>query len=151
MLFEFIAAVKQARDQRRHVFLCGNGGSAANALHIANDLVACGVFAVALTGNIATLTAIANDYGYAEVFARQLNVYADAGDLLIVLTGSGNSPNVLRAVEVANQKHLRTWAISGGGEVYHVAQRTILTSNNMQESEEKQLYIGHQLCVALKD
>ena len=87
-----------------HVYLCGNGGSAANAIHIANDLVSVGIRAHPLTADVATLTAIANDYGYEFVFSRQLAVFAQRGDLLIVLSGSGNSENILQAL--ASAKHL---------------------------------------------
>lgn len=132
------------------VYLCGNGGSAANAIHIANDLVSCGIRAQPLTADIATLTAIANDFGYEEVFSKQIEVFAESGDMLIVLSGSGNSPNVLRAIEAAKAKGLETWAIVGGGKAAEIADHKIMTHWNMQASEQAQLIIGHDIMKSIK-
>ena len=132
-------AVKKAK----RVYLCGNGGSAANANHIANDLVSCGIKAIPLT-EISTLTAIANDYGYQYVFSHQLKVFGEKGDLLIALSGSGNSPNILNALRTAKDMGLDTWAIVGGGLAKKLSRHT-LTNPNMQESEQVQLEIGHRL------
>ena len=127
------------------MYLCGNGGSAANALHLANDWLSCGIKTQALTADVATLTALANDEGYDSVFARQIEVLGKPEELLIVLSGSGNSPNVLRAIEMASRKGLVTWAITGGGEALTLADHVIKTPANMQQSEERQLVIGHQV------
>lgn len=136
----------------RRVFLCGNGGSAANAIHIANDLVACGVSAFPLTADVATVTAIANDFGYEHVFARQLLAHGEKGDLLIVLSGSGNSPNVLAALRAAEELGMDTWAIIGeqGGAASTLARGTILCGEDMQAAEEAQIEIGHGLMRALR-
>ncbi len=89
---------------KKNIYLCGNGGSASNAVHIANDLIygasaknGVGIKAEALTANPAVLTCLANDIGYEDIFSEQLKVKAGMGDLLIVLSGSGNSENVVRA------------------------------------------------------
>lgn len=111
-------------------------------MHIANDLVSCGVKAYPLT-EISTLTAIANDYGYEYVFSRQLEVFGEKGDLLLALSGSGNSPNILNALRVAKDLGMDAWAIVGGGEARKF--RHTLTKPNMQESEETQVQIGHRL------
>ena len=135
-------------DPKRRVYICGNGGSAANAIHIANDLLSVGVRAHPLTADVSTLTAIANDFGYDNVFSRQLEVFADPGDLLIVLSGSGNSPNILKALEVGKKIGMETWAVVGGGRAGAIADRVFSPDTFdgpfMQIAEEYQLYIGHQ-------
>ena len=97
------------------VFIIGNGGSFANAQHIANDLLSCGV--PAFTLDAATLTATANDFSYEEIFSRWLSVVASRRDLLIALSGSGTSPNIIRALAEAQrigmQAHLVTHYLNG--------------------------------------
>lgn len=137
------------------VFLCGNGGSAANAIHIANDLVACGIKAHALPAEIATLTAFANDHGYADAFAMQVEVLATPGDLLIVLSGSGRSPNVLRALEAAKRKGVSTYAIVGAYQAEEppacaIADMALRVGDDMQDAEEWQLVIGHEAMKELR-
>jgi len=120
------------------VFLIGNGGSYANAQHIANDLLAVGV--PAFTMDAASLTAIANDFTFTEVFARWLRVVASRKDLLIALSGSGTSPNIIMAMAEAQvigmDVHLITHYLNG---------------KTVQESEEEQIVIGHQLRAALME
>ena len=142
-----IEILYQAVKRARHVYICGNGGSAANAVHIANDLIAGGVRAHALTADVATLTAIANDYDYAEIFSRQLETLGKSRDLLIVLSGSGKSPNILAALETAKQKKMKTAAIFGAYNVHSPTIADILISLGwtMQQAEELQLVIGHHL------
>jgi D-sedoheptulose 7-phosphate isomerase len=100
---------------------CGNGGSAASAQHLSAELVGRylnerpALAAVALTADTVLVTAIGNDYGYDQVFARQVRGLGKAGDVLIVFTGSGNSPNILRALETARELGLRSIAFLGGG------------------------------------
>jgi len=139
----------------RRVFLCGNGGSAANALHLATDLRYCasahgrsGLRASALTANPATLTCLANDEGYERLFALQLAEEAVANDRLLVLSGSGNSPNILRALEQARASGLRSYAIVGydGGRARELADVTIHAAiDDMQVAEDLQLMIGHMI------
>lgn len=121
----------------KRVFLIGNGGSYANAAHIANDLLGAGIKAFTL--DAATLTASANDFGYETVFARWISTVGEAGDLLIALSGSGTSSNILRALEIAKIKGMDTWLITD-----------YLREMDMQESEEAQLFIGHGVMRALK-
>ena len=101
----------------RNVFICGNGGSAANAMHIANDfhygIGACGpgpslpgLRVEALPANSGVITCLANDTGYANIYSHQLRVKGQPGDILIVLSGSGNSPNVVQALETANLQQM---------------------------------------------
>ena len=127
------AAIAAAFRQGRTVFVFGNGGSAADAQHFAAEFVGRyererqGWPAVALTTDTSALTAIGNDYGYDLVFARQLESLGRAGDIAFAISTSGNSPNVLRALETANARGLVTIALTGrGGEAgkmatYHVS------------------------------
>lgn len=141
-------AIKNAK----RVFICGNGGSAANAIHIANDLVACGVPCEALSADVATLTAIANDFGYEHVYARQIATKGQQGDLLILLSGSGTSKNILQAIEAARSKLVDTWLITGAYAKPFAtrAGNVIRRGQNMQEAEEAQLKLGHEAMRWLK-
>ena len=147
-------AMFEAWKNRRQLFLCGNGGSAGNAIHLANDFLygiaskipEPGMKVEALSANAAVLTCLANDVGYSEIFSEQLLVKADAGDLLVVLSGSGNSLNVIRALEVANEIGMKTFAVLGysGGRCRELAQVPIhFKIDDMQISEDLQLVVGH--------
>ena len=152
--------LKKAWIERRQVFICGNGGSAANALHMANDfhygIGACGegiklpgLRVEALPANTGILTCLANDTGYENVYAHQLEVKANHGDVLIVLSGSGNSANVVNALKTAQKLGLYSYAIVafGGGECRQLANEAIHFSiDDMQIAEDTQLIIGH-LCM----
>lgn len=101
------------------ILFCGNGGSAADAQHLAAELVGRyfrernSLPGIALTTDTSILTAVANDYGYEQVFARQVKGLGQAGDLLVAISTSGNSPNVVKAVEVAKKQGLRVVAMTG--------------------------------------
>jgi D-sedoheptulose 7-phosphate isomerase len=135
------------------VYLCGNGGSAGNAIHLANDLLygagmahGCGLKVEALSANPAVLTCLANDLGYDEIYAQQLRVKAMPGDVLIVLSGSGNSPNVVKALEVGAEKGMTTFAILGyaGGRCKNLARHAIhFAIDDIQIAEDLQLIVGH--------
>ena len=139
----------------RQVFLCGNGGSAANAIHMANDFLygvskvaGSGLRVTALPANSSVLTCLANDVGYDEIFSLQLAVQAQAGDVLIALSGSGNSPNILRALEQARKLKMHTYAILGysGGKAKAMADVPIhFAIDDMQISEDMQLVVGHMI------
>ena len=150
----------KAWAERRQVFICGNGGSAANALHIANDfhygIGTCGpspnlpgLRVEALTANTGILTCLANDTGYENIFAHQLMVKANAGDLLIILSGSGNSLNVVNALITASHLNMSTCAIVAykGGRCKELADNVIhFLIDDMQIAEDAQLIVGH-LCM----
>jgi len=155
-------AIFNVWQERKQFFLCGNGGSAGNAIHLANDFLygvareipGPGMRVEALTANSSVLSCLANDIDYAEIFSEQLLAKADAGDLLLVLSGSGNSPNVVRALEVANKIDMKTFAILGysGGKCFELAQVPIHFSiNDMQISEDLQLIVGHMCMRWLSD
>ena len=149
-----------AWKEKRNVFICGNGGSAANAIHIANDfhygIGACGVppsisglKIEALPANSGIITCLANDIGYQNIYSHQLLTKAKEGDMLIALSGSGNSPNIINALKTANEIKLCSFAILAfdGGECLEIADNTIYFSvNDMQIAEDTQLIIGH-LCM----
>ena len=130
----------------RQVFLMGNGGSASTASHIANDLHAAGINATSLCDNIALLTAIANDKGYEEVFIDQLVVKMRPGDVVIAISVSGNSENVIRAVNFANGRDVFTIGLLGfgGGKLREMVKLgIILESHNYGLVESVHLLIGH--------
>jgi len=128
--------VEAVREAKR-VYLIGNGGSYANAVHLCNDLLSCGIKAYTL--DPASLSASANDYGYETVFARWLSVVGEEGDLLIALSGSGKSPNILNAVEEARAIGMNVYPIFGNER-----------GEDMQDAEEAQLMIGHQVRLCLQ-
>ncbi len=144
----------------RQVFICGNGGSAANALHIANDLHygigACGPAPVipgmrveALPANTGIITCLANDTGYENIYANQLKVKANHSDILIALSGSGNSSNIVKAIDTAKQLGMQSVAILAfdGGRSKELADLVIhFPIDDMQIAEDTQLIIGH-LCM----
>jgi D-sedoheptulose 7-phosphate isomerase len=142
-------------QQRRQVFFCGNGGSAANAIHLVNDFVygvakktGGGIKALSLSANSAVLTCLANDVGYEFIFSEQLAVQAEKGDLLIALSGSGNSANILRAVDQAKVMGVKSYAILGfdGGLCKNLVDISIhFEVNDMQIAEDTQLIVGHML------
>jgi D-sedoheptulose 7-phosphate isomerase len=153
--------VKLAEEMRdcwahgRQVFFCGNGGSAANAVHLAADflygvskLPGSGIHATALPANISVLTALSNDVGYDSVFSRQLAVHARRDDVLVVLSGSGNSPNIIKALEQAKLMGLRSYGFLGysGGKAKAMADVAIhFNVDDMQIAEDLQLTAGHMI------
>lgn len=137
------------------VFFCGNGGSAGNAVHLANDYIygvakrtGGGIRAVSLSANPAVMTCLANDVGYDHIFSEQLAVLANKGDLLVVLSGSGNSANILRVLTLAKVMDIKSFAILGysGGKAKEIADVAIhFPVDDMQIAEDMQLVVGHML------
>jgi D-sedoheptulose 7-phosphate isomerase len=148
-----------ARREKRQVFICGNGGSAATAMHWANDLLygvnklGHGMLRVnALPANSSVLTCLANDISYAEVFSTQLQALASTGDLLVVISGSGNSPNVIRALEEARRLGVKSYALLGfnGGQCKGLADVPIhFPIDDMQLVEDLHMIVGHMLMKSL--
>ena len=127
----------EAVRSAKRVYLIGNGGSYANAMHICNDLLACGIRAYTL--DPATLAAFANDHGWDIAFARWISVVGEEDDLLIALSGSGQSSNILCAIETAESIGMTVYRIFGNER-----------GETMQEAEEAQLIIGHQVRACLQ-
>ena len=139
----------------RQVFLCGNGGSAGNAMHLANDMLygiskthGSGLRVHALPSNASVLTCLGNDCGYDQIFAMQLAVQANKGDVLVVFSGSGNSPNILKVLEQARQMGVKSYAVLGysGGKAKALADVPIhFAVDDMQIAEDLQLVAGHMI------
>jgi D-sedoheptulose 7-phosphate isomerase len=139
----------------RQVFLAGNGGSAANASHLANDFLyplskmpGSGLRAHSLVANPAVMSCLANDEGYDQVFALQLGILARKGDVLLVLSGSGDSPNIVKAVEQAKVMGMTSYAVLGfsGGKTKAIADVPIhFAIDDMQIAEDAQLVVGHMV------
>lgn len=137
------------------LFIAGNGGSAGNANHMANDLLyplskrkGSGIRVHALAANPAVMTCLANDEGYENVFAYQLAILGRPGDIVLTLSGSGNSPNILRLIEEARSMNIKSYAILGysGGHAKNLADVPIhFAVDDMQVAEDTQLIIGHML------
>jgi D-sedoheptulose 7-phosphate isomerase len=152
---ELAEVIKGCWRRKSRVFLCGNGGSAGNAIHLANDFLygiakvsGEGLRVEALSANPAVLTCLANDVGYESVYSEQIAVHGQPGDLLIALSGSGNSPNIVAALEKARDIGMTTCAILGysGGRCKVLADIPIhFPICDMQISEDLQLVVGHML------
>lgn len=142
-------------NRRGKLFICGNGGSAGNAIHLANDFIfgaghpyRPGLDVEALTANAAVLTCLANDLGYSDIFSYQLKAKAKSGDILLALSGSGNSENVIEALTVAKKLGLTTYSFLGfsGGKAKSLSDHSIhISCEDMQICEDVQLIIGHHL------
>lgn len=137
------------------LILCGNGGSASDALHFAGEIVGrlqkerSAWSAVVLNADVATMTAIANDYGYEDVFARQAEGHCRPGDLFIGISTSGNSENVLRAIGVAKEKGAKTAALLGkdGGKIANeVNYPAVVRCNTTARVQESHINIIHSIC-----
>ena len=147
--------ISQAFSAGKRVWFCGNGGSAADAQHLAAEFS--GRFyknrkalpAEALHCNTSYLTAVANDYSYDDIYARLVDGITDAGDVLIGFSTSGNSANVLKAFEVAREKHLMTIGFTGttGGKMRELSHFFInVPSTDTPRIQESHILIGHIIC-----
>jgi D-sedoheptulose 7-phosphate isomerase len=157
---EIIGAAQQMAAALRNgnkLLLCGNGGSAADCQHIAAEFVVRfqghterpALPAIALTADTSILTACGNDYGYDYVFARQIEALAKTDDVLIAISTSGNSPNILRALQVAKEHNVKTISLVGGngGQAKNYSDITIAVNHNITARiQEAQLFIEHILC-----
>lgn len=148
-------AMDKAWQAGNQVFFCGNGGSAGNAVHLANDYIygiakktGGGMRAHALSANTAVMTCLGNDVGYDKIYSEQLAVLGNPGDLLIALSGSGNSPNIVEALKQAKQMSIQSFAILGysGGVCKGLADVAIhFPVDDMQLAEDMQVVVGHML------
>lgn len=155
LVTELAMDMKKCWLNKKQVFLCGNGGSAGNAIHLANDYLygiakRCGggLRVHALPANSAVLTCLANDVGYERIYAEQLAVMADQDDLLIALSGSGNSPNIIAALQQAKAMGVKSYAILGfsGGRCKTLADVALhFPIDDMQIAEDMQVILGHML------
>ena len=154
-----VALVRRAFDAGKQIITCGNGGSAYAASHYITDWnkmvnLATGrkFHGISLCDNIGIVTAFANDLSYEDVFAGQLKAILDAGDLVIAVSGSGNSKNVVKAIEYANQAGAETLAVVGydGGTLKNIAKHSVwVPSFDMQLCEDVHLMFGHMVMKTL--
>ncbi|MBM3795530.1 MAG: SIS domain-containing protein [Acidobacteria bacterium] len=150
-----ISWLREARDAGRTVFTCGNGGSASTASHIVCDIVKGASYQrdkkfrmMALTDSLPTITAYSNDVGYDVVFVEPLKNFAQPGDVVMAISGSGNSPNVIKAVEYANAAGCKTVALTGrdGGRLGALAQLNIQVAvPHMGRIEDAHMIICHMI------
>ena len=149
-----IELLLEARDHGRSVFFIGNGGSAATSAHFANDLavgtkqVAKPFKVLSLVDNLATLTALGNDYGYEQIFARQVSIYGERSDLLVGVSASGNSPNLLEAFKAAKGKGMTTVAVTAfdGGHLKEIADYSVHVPTKQGEygpAEDAHMILDH--------
>lgn len=156
-----IDLIRSAGEAGRRVFVCGNGGNAANAAHFATDLGK-GASAVAprpfkvlsLADNTAWMTAIGNDYAFEDVFVRQLENHAEPGDLLILSSVSGSSPNLVAAARWARQRGLATVALVGGNRgalAEHADHLLVVDDTHYGRVEDAQMMMLHMFCYSIME
>lgn len=158
---QVIDAMKEARQKDRQVFVFGNGGSASTASHFVCDMVKGASFnrqsrfrIMALTDNLAAITAYSNDVAYEAIFVEQLKNFARADDVVMGISGSGNSPNVLRAMEYANSIGCQTIALTGrdGGKLGPLARINVHIANpHMGRIEDAHMVVCHMICYHFMD
>lgn len=158
---QLVRTMRQAWQEDRQIFAFGNGGSAANASHFATDLgkgasdkLGRRFRVLSLNDNVSWLTALGNDYAYDEVFSRQLSNYGQAGDLVLTMSVSGNSPNLVKAVEWARQNQLRTVALVGAkrGRLAEVAEQVVVVNDtHYGRVEDAHMGICHMACYAFME
>jgi D-sedoheptulose 7-phosphate isomerase len=156
-----VKVFQKALRKDRHIFVFGNGGSAANASHFVTDLgkgssdkIGKRFRVLALNDNISWMTAIGNDYAFEDIFARQLENHGHKGDVVLAISVSGNSPNVVKAVEWANKHGLETIGLVGGkrGSLAQIAKHVIvIDSTHYGRVEDAQMAICHMLCYAFME
>jgi len=165
-LSQLIPTISQVADAMRHsianggkILLMGNGGSAADSQHIAAEIVGRykkerrGLAAIALTTDTSILTSVGNDYGYDYIFARQIEALCRSGDIVFGITTSGNSKNVIAAIEEANRMGAITVGLTGGtgGKLNDLCRFNIVVpSSDTPRIQEAHIFIGHSLCEMLE-
>jgi D-sedoheptulose 7-phosphate isomerase len=141
------------------LMIAGNGGSAADAQHIAAEFVSrfnfdrAGLPALALTTDTSILTAVGNDYGYEQIFRRQIEANGVGGDVFLGISTSGNSPNILRALEAARSRGITTFGLTGkaGGKMLELCDHCLcVPSEETPRIQEAHILIGHTLCAMVE-
>lgn len=160
-LIEIATDMTQALKDGNKIMLCGNGGSAADAQHISTEFVVRlrsdfnrkSLPAIALTTNTSLLTACANDYGFTEIFARQVEAIGNKGDYLVGISTSGNSENIFKAIKRAKENNIDTILITGkdGGKIKNIVDKSIIIANyNTARIQEAHITVGHILCLLIE-
>ncbi len=160
LIIEVSKLIADAFNEGKKLIIFGNGGSACDASHIVAEFVnrfkkdRPGLPAIALNTDTAVLTSIANDYDYSEIFARQVKTLADAGDVSIAISTSGNSKNILKAVDVAKKKGVKTIAFTGmKGEKFASKNdyAFVVPSDDTPRIQESHITLGHVLCQMVEE
>lgn len=159
-IIEAAKSIANAFNDGKKLILFGNGGSATDASHIAAEFInrfkkdRPGLPAIALNTDMAVITAIANDYDFSEIFSKQLKSIADEGDIVIAISTSGNSSNVLKAMDVAKKKRLITVAFTGlKGEKFasKATYAFIVPSDSTPRIQETHITLGHVICQMVEE
>ncbi len=158
---QIIQVIKDARMARQQIFLIGNGGSGGTASHLANDLLKSTVAegkprikVLALTDNMPVILAYANDCGYETIFAEQLDALANPGDVLMAFSGSGRSPNIIRALDLARERGLTTVGFTGrdGGDMPPRCDICLIAPcEPMEQIEDVHMVLTHLIYSAIRD
>jgi D-sedoheptulose 7-phosphate isomerase len=159
-IIEVAKVIANAFSDGKKLILFGNGGSSTDASHIAAEFInrfkrdRPGLPAIALNTDMAVITSIANDYDFSEVFAKQLKSLADEGDIVVAISTSGNSPNVLKAIDVAKKKRLTTVVFTGLKGEKLATKSTyafIVPSDNTPRIQETHITLGHVICQMVEE
>lgn len=159
-ILEIARIIANAFNDGKKVILFGNGGSSTDASHIAAEFVnrfkreRPGLPAIALNTDMAVITSIANDYDFSEIFAKQLKALSSEGDIVVAISTSGNSPNILKAMDVAKRKRLTTVAFTGlKGEKFasKATHAFIVPSDNTPRIQETHITLGHVICQMVEE
>ncbi|MDX2180013.1 MAG: SIS domain-containing protein [Bryobacteraceae bacterium] len=155
LVAQAIEWIDAARHEDRQIFVCGNGGSASTASHFMCDMIKGASYGygkrfrlMALTDNLATITAYSNDVCYDDIFVEQLKNFARPGDVFVAISGSGNSPNVVKAMEWAREAGLKTVAMTGrdGGRLGRAAELNVhVAAPHMGRIEDAHLVVCHMI------
>lgn len=160
LIAQAASIIKLAYDSQKKVLIAGNGGSAADAQHLATELVSKfmkdrpALNAIALTTNTSVLTAIANDYDFEDIFARQIQAYGNQGDVFIAISTSGNSKNVIKAIQEAKNRGLKIIGLTGSKPcaMDNLCDLTIkVPSENTPIIQEAHIMIGHIICALVEN
>jgi D-sedoheptulose 7-phosphate isomerase len=159
-IIEVAKAIASTFNDGNKILLFGNGGSSTDASHIAAEFInrfkreRPGLPAIALNTDMAVITSIANDYDFSEIFARQLKALAVEGDMVFAISTSGNSPNVIKALDVAKKKKLKTIFLTGSRGDKVAAKATysfVVPSDNTARIQETHITLGHVLCLMVEE
>jgi D-sedoheptulose 7-phosphate isomerase len=159
-IFEAANTIANAFNDGKKLILFGNGGSATDASHIAAEFInrfrreRPGLPAISLTTDMAVITSIANDYDFSDIFAKQLKAISEEGDIVVAISTSGNSPNVLKAMDVAKRKKLTTIAFTGLKGEKFASKATfafVVPSDSTPRIQETHITIGHVLCQMVEE
>lgn len=158
MIVEVSRLIADAFSDGRKVILFGNGGSSSAASHMASEFVnkfkreRPGLPAIAVNTDMAVLTAIANDYDFSEIFSRQIKALAEEGDIVMGISTSGNSPNVLKALDAARRKKLKTVVMTGlKGKSLKADFVFVVPSDSAPRVQEAHITLGHVLCQMVEE